>query len=213
VTPGQATASADKEPPRTVTSLDDIVNILKNPNAKHTEVFRALNALRVTPVDPSRRAEVGALLDPLVLTPDSTFQSQALEVMPSWGSEQNIPMLIKALAIPDSYKRSRVIDAMGAIGGKEAAVALVEQLQHDREHRGSITTALSKIGPVAEPLVWPLVGSRDLDMNAAACNVLGKVGNNKTLARLKAMAKQSKAKGGNALDSAIRELERRLVKR
>jgi HEAT repeat protein len=114
--------------------------------------------------------------------------------------------------VQDRSDRHDAIKALGAIGGKEAAQAVAGRLS-DKDDRLYAKSALIKMGPVAEDYALPHVGASLDDLHDAACDVVGMVGTNKSLTKLRALRKESSTRRRLSVSSAIHELEQRLVKK
>jgi HEAT repeat protein len=114
--------------------------------------------------------------------------------------------------VQDRFDRHDAIKALGAIGGKAAAHALAARLPN-KDDRSYAKSALIKMGPVAEESVLPLVGDSNDDVHDAACDVIGQVGTNKSLSKLRALRRESSTGRRLAVSGAIHELEQRLVKK
>jgi hypothetical protein len=193
-------------------SLDSIIEALKVSDLSYAQIYKPLTALRRVPVDPKRRAEVAALLDPVLAAENSTVRRAAQEAMKSWGTELNLPTLIKQLSVPDSSERAGAIAVLGAIGGKDAAKAVAARLG-DKDDGSNAEQALEKIGSAAEEYVWPYLTSGDTITHGRACHLLAKIGTSKSLVKLKARHRESDGWRRAGVEIAIRDLEKRLVKR
>jgi len=196
-------------PPAT---LDDVVATLKAQDKSPQEVYNRLRALLHLPHDSSRRTEVAALLDPLLISENATVRTKARELMQTWGTEVNAPTLINLLSVQDRFDRHDAIKALGAIGGETAAHALAARLP-DKDDRLYAKAALIKMGPVAEEYVLPLVGDSNDDVHDAACDIVGEVGTNKSLSKLRALRRESSTRRRLSVSGAIHDLEQRLVKK
>lgn len=196
-------------PPAT---LDDVAATLKGQNKSPQEVYNRLRALLHLPHDSSSRTELAALLDPLLTSENALVRSKARELMQTWGTEVNVPTLIKLLSVQDRVDRHDALKALGAIGGKESAHAVAARLT-DKDDRSYAKAALIKMGPVAEEHVLPFVGDSNDDVHDAACDIVGLVGTNKSLSKLRALRRESSTRRRLSVSGAIHELEQRLVKK
>jgi len=201
-------------------ALDQIVAVLKvGPEAAKEDqtentfnVAGALHKLRDLPVDPKRRDEISKLLDPLLTAKNAGIRGEAVYIIDKWGTAANVPSLIELLKYRDSLIRHKALNAIGKIGGKQAAEAVGEVLASGNDTDQAMYS-LSNMGEVAEPIAWKHIGSKNSSLHQAACYILGKVGGSKSLTRMKALDKKQVKGGSGGISDAIRQMEARLVKR
>jgi hypothetical protein len=205
------------------TTLGQIIDVLKaypdaakeDPSSGKTQykVATVLHRLRELPGDSAHRDEVSKLLDPLLTSRNHSLSGESLYLMKKWGTEANVKSLIELLSYRDMLVRQRAMEALGNIGGKQAAEAVGNVLATGKETQHAMYSLMA-MGEVAEPIAWKYVGAKYSDVHEAACRILGKVGGSKSLARMKALdKKQVKGGGGGDISDAIRAMEARLVKR
>src|SRR4029079_16334371 len=116
--------------------------------------------------------------------------SAALNAVKKWGTQKNVPTLVKILEWKSMGDRWAAMGALGEIGGSKEAAEAVAKLMLDKDDMRTATGALQKMGPVAEDAVWPHIGSKDQQVHYNACCVLGSAGTEKSLARLQALIKK-----------------------
>ena len=164
-------------------------------------------------MDAKRREEVAALIDPLLLSDNTSLQHAAVDAIQGWGTKKNIPTLLKLLEYQNHSDRDRAMKSLGAIGGsKEAAQAVAARLLVSAD-RYDAEKSLSKMGAYAEEVIWQYVGSADDQVHRAACGVLGDVGTTKSLLKLRGLRRDSSSYRQSALESAQKEMQKRLVKK
>jgi hypothetical protein len=66
------------------------------------------------------------------------------------------------------------------------------------------------MGPIAEDAVWQHVGAQDDLLHGYACQVLGKVGTAKSLAKLRPLLSNPDIGRRVPIDIAVRDIEKRL---
>lgn len=206
-----ANNSTPAPPKQRIETLDQAIEALKTGDASYAKAYQPLSKLKQWPVDAKRRNEVAGLLDPLLTTNESTVRRAAQDAVKAWGTPRNVPTLLKLLEWQDWGDQTSALEGLAAIGGKEAAQAIAAKLP-DKELRLRAKDALETMGPAAEEFVWPHLTSGDDQVFRYACDVLGKVGTAKSLAKLKARRERDSSRQ-SAVRSAIRDLESRLVKR
>lgn len=191
-------------------SLDDILIVLKEGEPTFAKMFVPLSKLRTLTPDPARREEVAALLDPLLTTQNSSVRRAAQDAVKVWGTQHNVPSLLALLDGADRSDRWSAMEALGKIGSSKAAAERIAQIMLISSESLVAKRALENMGSVAEDAVLPVVGHHDNLIHSYACQALGKIGTNKSLAILKSWEKDSQIGRQVPIDRAIREMERRL---
>jgi hypothetical protein len=212
--------AASAQPPRY--PLDEVIAELKEASSPDVKPLKPNGESKFTaplihlgehPVNPKRRAEVSALLDPLLKSDYHSDQSHAVQAVVKWGTPANVPNLISLLETDNEYVRHIAIMALGKIGGKNAAAAVGKHLA-ERHDQPEAARALKEMGSAAEPIAWQLIETDDVTQNKYGCEILGAVGGSKSLVRLKALRGiRPKNFATSQMDSAIHSMEHRLVKR
>jgi len=194
-------------------SIDEAIEALKAGDMSYKKLYWPMRTIKRGPVNPKRREEVATLLDPVLITENLTIRRAAQDAILVWGTKKNIPTLLKLLEYNDYGDRQAAMKALGAIGGtKESAKSLAAKLP-DRDYRSTATTALKQMGPFAEEVIWLYIGHPDDSVHDSACKVLGQVGSSKSLIKLRALRPESSSSRRSDINSAISEMEKRLVKR
>ena len=194
-------------------TLDDCIADIRISEPTFSQVYLALIKLgNMEPVE-ARREEVAGLLDPLLTAKDSSVRNSALRTVKKWGTQKNVATLSKMMQSPTRADRHSAMDALGAISSsQQAAEALAKQLLQE-DDRYAAARALGNMGPIAEDIVWPHVESTNSGVRSSACTVLGKVGTQKSLQRLKALIRsEPDIVRRSPLEVAESEIERRLDK-
>jgi len=199
-------------PASRIETLDQAIEALKSGDTSYSKAFPPLVKLKQWPVDAKRRGEVAGLLNPLLTTDQLSVRRAAQDAVKAWGTPQNVPTLLKLLEWQDWGDRTAAIEGLATIGGKEAAQAVTAKLS-DKDLRSKAKTALEEMGPVAEEFVYPHIGAGDDTLHSYACQIIGKIGTAKSLAKLKARRPERESGRKVAVNSAIRDMETRLRKR
>jgi serine/threonine protein kinase len=138
-----------------------------------------------------RRAEVAQKLAKLSEVNEPFIRQAAIEGLGSWGTENELPALIRATAHKDVFTRRA---ALSVIGRFKDAKTLEAVMQGFREFgtREAAGKALREMGAMAEPDVLAIVNERDelrlLSLKQAAIEVLADIGTEKSVPTLEKMA-------------------------
>ncbi|MDX1944169.1 MAG: trypsin-like peptidase domain-containing protein [Pirellulaceae bacterium] len=191
--------------------LDGIIAVLRSGDTSFGKLFVPLHELsRLEPVA-ARRDEVAGLLDPLLTTGNSSVRSAAMRAVEKWGTAQNLATLYKILDSSDSSARRDAMNALGGIGGKEAAGKLAALMGKD-DDRSWASRGLKRMGSAAEEEVIPLLRHANEQTRWEATRILADIGTQKSVAALQAMIRGEKnpfTKAGAEL--ALRQLQDRLA--
>ena len=158
------------------------------------------------PVVPDRQAEVCELLYANLKMDDQTA-GWAADALGVWGTKHSTVMLAEKLKSANQHIRMRCITALSKIGDPSAIPILVQRLA-DRSDRYAARRALEQFGAQTEPALLPVIKSPDDQTRDAAIYLLGKIGGQRSIAALKKLSSQPRARF--PAERAIREIERRL---
>jgi hypothetical protein len=194
-------------------SLDEYIAAIKSTDQSFAQMHSPLTQLSFMEPVPARREEVAALLDPLLQAKNESVRSAALNAVKKWGTQKNVPTLVKILEWKSMGDRWAAMGALGEIGGSKEAAEAVAKLMLDQDDMLTATHALQKMGPVAEDAVWPHIGSKDRQLHYNACRVLGSAGTEKSIARLQPLIKKETDIGHRVpMDIAVKDIQKRLGK-
>jgi hypothetical protein len=189
--------------------LDKIVQVLMASSGAATrEVESSLRDLKsLAPIE-ARRAEVAALIEPLLAARSPSTRRAAIEAAGQWGTPAQAARLLDIVQSTEGSEREAAILALGGCGGSaEAAAYLVKYLPVSSDER-CVKESLIKMGPVAEEAVWEYVGYGSV--HATACQILAAIGTERSLAKLKARPPEGDISRSSAVADAIRAIEARL---
>jgi HEAT repeat protein len=189
----------------------EIIKALKDPS-RRAELSIALSKLHSIPPIPELREEVAALLDKLIVSKDSGTRMSAQMAIQKWGTEKNVPTLLKLLDSLDSSSRRTATEALGEISrDPDVAKRLAEELlEGNSTDRYGLQDALKKMGSVAENAVLALLKEDDEDVRKSALEILGDIGTRKSVDEIQALARnRSNSSVRYAAESALRQMERR----
>jgi predicted Zn finger-like uncharacterized protein len=129
-----------------------------------------------TQVDDDRRAEVAALLRPLIEAEDAGVKNTARDAFIRWAAKDDLPTLIELLGDTGSPKRQRMalINSLGASKNPKAVEVLVPLVGGAESFYAE--QALIKFGAEAEKPVRKLLDSTDLKVRTAAARILKGIG-------------------------------------
>lgn len=103
-----------------------------------------------------------------------------------------VPFLLPLLQTGKKSTAACVMRALGRIGGKETAEALIKQLVI-LPTKSEPTEALVTMGTKAIPHLLPLLGHNKADVRAMAAFALGKIGDKSSLEALENLAESDKS--------------------
>ena len=182
--------------------------------------LRQLSGMRVIP---EKQPAVIKLLKEIISKSVGSYTGgEAVKALGIWGTESQIPILVKLLKTGDSSLVRKAGEALASIGGKAAVEPLVDMLtEARRSSKSQWERTLEKLGPVAEPEVLKLLlSSNDEDTVESAVDVLGKIGGKASVRPLEKLLSQAKAAEGNSsrhqsyvIERALRSVRTRAVAR
>jgi hypothetical protein len=172
--------------PASLPSISKAVADLKSPNPSTRR--GAADWLARTKPDPAH-PEVAEALRPLVHESDPFTRPAAVGALASWGSEEDVPLLIEVMQDPkDVLIHKPAIEALAKFKGEQATAALAKQLSNFAD-RADASAALQRIGPEAEAAVLPYLEGPDWGVQLEAMRILAKVGTQKSVPALERLAK------------------------
>jgi HEAT repeat protein len=136
-------------------------------------------------VHAKRRPAVASALEAML--DDPSLGRHALVALSRWATADQAGAFIRLLSSHDAGTRHVAIDALGRIGGPEAAQQLGERLGEFFD-RGKAIQALVAIGPASEPAMVRQLRNPDEQVRLGACQVLQAVGTRRSLSALQAIA-------------------------
>jgi HEAT repeat protein len=221
--PGTAPSKASQPPvpkprperkPITDPNLKRLVENLKSPDG-NTRKGAADQLAGMIPVD--GREEVAEALEPLLDVQDIWTRVSAVSALSVWASEENVPILVRALAkIRGDFHvfvrvGAQLVKALSQTGDERAAEAIAGCLG-DFWLKDEPRTALERMGPAAEPALIKLLGEGDAAKRVTACDILKVVGTKRSLPALETASKDSNAQLAQAARDAIRIIKERASK-
>jgi hypothetical protein len=190
--------------------LDSLIAAIRSTDHSFGQMYLPLSQLSFMEPVPQRREEVAGLLEPLLLVKNDSVRHAAMNAVKKWGTQRNVPTLLKMLDRPSSSDRWAAMEALGAISGSKQAAEAIARLMLDDSDRLTAKRALEEMGPIAEDAVWQHVGAQDDLLHGYACQVLGKVGTAKSLAKLRPLLSNPDIGRRVPIDIAVRDIEKRL---
>jgi HEAT repeat protein len=137
------------EQPRELTqprNLDEALAWLRDSNTNKRRA--ALDWLRTAPVEEPRRGEVAKAIDPTL--GDAELRSSALQTLPRWVTQDNVPSLVKLLDERDAGIWRPVMEMLGRLQDERAAGPLARVLaDNDFFRRTQAEQALRALGRTA----------------------------------------------------------------
>jgi S1-C subfamily serine protease/HEAT repeat protein len=165
--------------------LDKLLAKIAEDKSKNRSPAGNLYSLERLTVVAARQEEVEALLIEELSNSDFTRQLPALKALSRWGTKNSIPKMSELVGSGNISISFEAIRALGATGSSDAIPALVEALR-SRTKGSQASQALEKFGPACEEQVIGLLGETDSNTFRYVCNVLQKVGSQKSVEALEA---------------------------
>lgn len=159
---------------------------------------------RATPGE--RRTEIAQAVEPLLQHDEWTVRQQAAAVLTTWGVPQNTTALIAALSDDNFVVRRDAIKALAKLPSKQAAEAIVSVYGKDAH---DAKAALIAIGPAAEGAVLTLIKHKHWIYRGDACEILGKIGSEASLADLRSAQKETNGLVKHRARDAVAAIEAR----
>ena len=121
---------------------------------------------------------------------DRWIRMPCLKALGIWGSQENVPALLKFVNDSDLFVRHETFTALGHIGDERAAVPLAQRLVvFEDQHEAS--QALQKLGSKAEKVVLPYLQNSEWVVRAEVCEILAKIGTKESKTALEAASNDS----------------------
>lgn len=180
---------------------------VRDPQADFPKRYTALSELsRMTPI-PDRRAEVLKAVEPLITSSDSPIRRTAIEVLGTWGTEENLPTLVKLLDGSDAAVRLTVFRALGHTKQERAAEAIVAHIKTSTDFAVA-SSGLEEIGIAGETPVLKLLGHDDPMVRYQAARTLGQIGGARSYKALKdRLPAEKEAFPRMGIEGALRRIE------
>jgi len=199
--PGDGSPSSAAVDPR----LKSILAGLRSRDEDRVE--SALNLLEKVPLDEAARSAIAAALIGVAEHGGTFQQDDALKLLRKWHSPDSMDELIALTKHADFSLRWEVYETLGEIRNPQSVAACVKALGGEDSHQAE--DALEEMGPYAEDAVLKALNTRNQKALRAACSVLAKIGTEKSLPRLKRLARSSDFFVRTTAERAVRSIERR----
>jgi HEAT repeat protein len=220
---GQPKTLADKIDFGTVTNIDSerrILSIktdlskLEPPAAPKAVAAAAAPAAGeanapAAPAPPAPQAsppETAQALLELLNTTEGPNRIAILDTLDVVGGDSMTPTFIDLLKDKDPEFRKKVLDILARRGDPRAILPMVRLLA---EANSGVEEALVRMGPAAELGILDLLGELDEAAGVRACQVLGRIGSDRSLPALKQLAGKNNTALSSAATEAIQAIARR----
>ncbi|MBV9124804.1 MAG: HEAT repeat domain-containing protein [Planctomycetes bacterium] len=193
------------QPPRSSDVVTQALQDLQSPDYFTRQ--RALERLGTTPPN-DRRREVSLALEPFLNDPDVFHLQAAIKAYALWAGPDGIPRLIFLLKNTDALTKPKVAEALGQFKDERAAEALAQQLSEFQD-RSMASSALRKMGAVAEPAVLKQLQNPDGQVQAEACRILTAIGTQRSVPALQTASQSSQPLVSLEAQAALRVIAAR----
>lgn len=193
--------------------LRELLTRLSQKGVNKSSVNTTLAEISFIDPIPEFRDEVSKTLDPFLISKDLVFRNYSMSGIKKWGTEANIPTLLKLLDGLESSSRNDAMECLAKISTSQETADKIASLLLDETDRYAASQALKKMGARAEIAVLPMLENDDEEIRSAICDVLREVGAKSSIAPLTKLA-QNKASSSvrHRADSALRAIQRRVGK-
>lgn len=174
------TAKKIELPPPTDAEVSNAMEGIQS-NNRERRIAGADQMAKVYVALPERRVEVAKALEPLATDKDIWIANAALRALVIWGGPENIAAVTPAIG--NAFTRAQAI-AVLATSKSPATADILAKLLPDLGSRGAVSTALKKMGLIAEKSVIPFVTHKDAFCAAEACNILKEIGTDASIPTL-----------------------------
>ena len=189
----------------TLDEVQKIINDLQSADADDAARDKAASQLlssEFAEAPPALLELMGSLLN----DPRTMMRWAAAKVIADHGTAEQVPILIKLLKSTDSSMRSSAIRGLGRLKDARAAEPLVALVARGDSDSYQIVEALARLGPDVEDTVLPLLGEKNVETRRRACEVLKRVGTQKSLAPLRELMLDPDMSLNSAAAEAVREI-------
>lgn len=196
-------------PPRKLSGaeMDTIVANLKSPDLEtRRDAMRRLNGVEVE----SPSSELLDLVAAMATDSDSFGRMTAANFLGSYGTTNQVPVLLKLLKDSDWSSRQPAVKALGKLKDERAIQPLADLVARGSNMYGQdASSALINIGAPAEKAVLALLAERNADTQRQACNILQQIGTGQSLEPLQKLIGDDDQSLSQAAVEAIRAIKLR----
>jgi HEAT repeat protein len=140
--------------------------------------------------NPETKKQIARTFHKLAFEQNSWHQGEAIRGLYTWGGKHAVPLLLDLYPTVHGDSRNLILEVLAESKDERAAPILAESLK-SRFNHGKATGLLIKMGNAAESAVLDIVNSPDPDVCMACVEVLGQIGTEKSVPKLR-RASQSK---------------------
>jgi hypothetical protein len=180
-----------------------------------TNLYLKLSEIsRVKPI-PEYRDQISKLVDPYLLSKESSVRSSALDVIKTWGTSHNKTNLLKLLDSLDNLTRENACECLANCVKEPDVAEKIASLfdSDDASDHYAAKDALKEMGAVAEDVVLKLLDREDEEMRSTAIDLLCEMGTNKCIPFLqKIIDSRANRSLSSSAQTALSAIDRRLAK-
>ena len=185
--------------------LDDLLQKIKDENAKGGYPSSQLNALAKFDVLPEKQSEVEALLVDLLESKQYLTVRGALGALETWGTANSVPAIHAQLKHSMFPVVQSAIKALGVLADERSVAPLLKVLRSNASARHDAKESLVKIGKPAEESVVAMLFEDDQQLFQAASDILKEIGGKASVESLESIVNGKdffrKSYAGRALSS------------
>jgi hypothetical protein len=206
--PGAQSGPIPSQPESVQLSENEMRNVMIN--LKSAAPMPEIAADRLTHATPGvHRDEVVSQLLVLLKDPNWPTRRAAAAALGVWGTDKDFDSLAAALDDSNMSVRWAAIYALGRLKNPKSADVLARHLaEANSEDVLTTSSALQSLDSSAEDAVIPLLQSKKPQVRNEACRILGKIGTNKSLPALTAVAADSDRVASMLARNAMEAIEK-----
>ena len=187
--------------------LEKLVSDLRSPDLDtRRAALRQFNGAEVAAPD----TELVELVAAMALDSDSFVRMTAAGFLASYGTTNQIPLLLKLLKDSDWSTRQSATKLLGKLKDERAIQPLVNLLARGGNMSGpDLNTALINFGAPAEKAVLGLFSEKNLETQRQACLILQQIGTGESVAALQRVVGDGDSSLSQAAVEALRAIQQR----
>jgi hypothetical protein len=188
--------------------LEKFIGDLRSPDLEtRRTALRQFNGAEVdAPSD-----EVIDLVAAMALDSDQFVRMTAANFLGSYGTTNQVPVLLKLVKDSDWSSRQPAVKALGKLKDERAIQPLADLVARGGSMYGQDAgSALINIGAPVEKAVIALLNERNTDTLRQACNILQQIGTSESLEPLQKLVGDSDQQVSQAAVDAVRAIKQRL---
>jgi hypothetical protein len=182
--------------------------VSKNPFERGEAIDALLQVKPDDSVPAEARKQIARNFKDLATDGGGPDREKGIKGMVVWGGKHSVPFLLDLLDEPHSFVAEHVFRALGELKDERAGTRVAAKLGDFFLHQHAVS-CLRRMGPAAEPALLQIAPSNDPKKCLAAIQLLGDVGTEKSLAKLRDAMQSRNVEVRAAAKLAIQQIRQR----